>query len=277
MSDEINVQGEGGQENERLFSRFSSSSSPGGKDDSLLSSSGGKEDSSSLGGKGDSSVSKGEKDSSSVQEGPTPKEINSEEGKSTPVAKNPFIAGLEKASVSEDYALTFPEDFPPEQAQSLKELLVKSKFPQEDAQLLVDSVTKVTQELQAKQEEDHHKRCDEAFVRLKEEMGVDEFSKVNRHVLSFIKEEGLEGDPRFTSFVTSVGAYDSFKLMEKLSRSARDANYTSPPAPQSGVSSFTDLDKPLGSPEFRERFKAEDPQAFSLIQKWAKQQALLDQ
>ncbi|AGH17449.1 hypothetical protein WSI_05460 [Candidatus Liberibacter asiaticus str. gxpsy] len=183
----------------------------------------------------------------------------------------------EKVDIPKDYTIDFPKGVSEADKKQALESFVKNGLSKADAQVLTDSLAKSFQEHIKSQEEKHNRIFDEDILKLKREYGLEGFSQLNKKVKGFVKEVGLSGET-FDNFIAVAGAYNAFKLLEKLSRSTRDSSYSPPPPSQRGSQEADrDFDKVFDTPDFGSRVLSGDMEATKTLRQWAEKQATLNQ
>lgn len=177
----------------------------------------------------------------------------------------------EDVSVSEDFKVNYPDHIPQEHAKELNETFIKLKIPADTAQALTDTIVAVTEEQEKKYAEKVIQKNRADTQLLKEELGAS-YARKDAHIRQLIAQSGIE-KPELTAFTTEVGKYKAWKFFEKLSHYTTDGDRVSANARNTPASSPKDLEKMMDSPEFSAKLEQKDPEAKSLIRKWAEQQA----
>lgn len=180
------------------------------------------------------------------------------------------LFGDEKVEIPADYNIEFPEGIPEEERSFVKEQFVKSGISKENAQLLTDSITKAFQVNGERLQKELNLKCDQDIQRLKKEYGTENFKQLQNRVRGVVKERGLMGDT-FDTFLASVGAYDAFKFLDKLTSLSRDADYAPETVSQKGLNSNKPISKDfMEDPDFVTKFLACDKEANQKMDAYAK-------
>ncbi|PTL86182.1 MAG: hypothetical protein C4617_04740 [Candidatus Liberibacter europaeus] len=180
------------------------------------------------------------------------------------------LFGDEKVEIPADYNIEFPDGVPEEERNYVKEQFVKGGISKENAQLLTDSISKAFQDNGERLKKELNLKCDQDIQRLKKEYGPENFKVLKNRVQGVVKERGLMGET-FDMFLSTVGAYDAFKFLDKLTSSVRDADYAPEAVSQKGLNSNKPISKDfMKDPEFTAKYLAEDKEAHKKMDAYAK-------